>query len=325
MKRVAVLFLGIVVLAMAPAIVSAQGLFGAGLPGLPSMGGFFGGSSSCGDKALGFPGPTLYVGWGATDRPTAVGVGAEHLGVGGVSQLDQRYYDRGLWLGVTQPLTLNEYFSVLASGWYLIPVSNNTGADDSYNNGALGFRTWTNRGKWWFVDGIAALTCKGGCSILVGARYDYYTVKFSDPDSLTSAVGGAGGDEADAISQGVIPLIGTQYALNNATTNLVFRVVGIPTLVGTFSYRETIAGAARLETKGNYNGGYFLEAFTEYGRKFGGMAGIGVFARWNTTHGKADLDTTLLPAGGSDTFKLGLMRNSWTVGGTFNLNFNLPM
>jgi hypothetical protein len=254
-----------------------------------------------------------------------MGVGAEHAGVGGVYELDQRFFDRGLWVGATQALPFNDYLSVLASGWYLIPVTNNTAADDTYNNGALGFRRWTNRSQWWFVDGIAALTCKGGCSLLIGARYDYYTVKFSDPANTASLVGGLGGDEADAISQGVIPLIGTQYVLNNATTNLVFRVVGIPTLVGTVKYQETIAGAARLEAKGNYNGGYFLEAFTEYDRKFGGTAGIGFFARWNATHGKADLDTTLLPGGVADTFKLGLSRNSWTVGGTFSLNFNLPM
>ena len=50
MKRVAVLFLVAIVFALAPAAVSAQGLFGSGLP---SFGGFMGGLSTCGEKCGG--------------------------------------------------------------------------------------------------------------------------------------------------------------------------------------------------------------------------------------------------------------------------------
>ncbi len=71
MKRVAVLFLVAIVFALAPAAVSAQGLFGSGLP---SFGGFMGGSSTCGEKCGGpTAGTTLYVGW--MDDPNGVRVG----------------------------------------------------------------------------------------------------------------------------------------------------------------------------------------------------------------------------------------------------------
>lgn len=325
MKRVAVLLLSIVVLGLAPALVSAQGLFGAGLPGLPSMSGFLGGYSSCGEKALGFPGPTLYVGWGVADRPTEFGAGAGGIGILGITDIKQTYRDRGVWLGVTQALPFNDYLSILASGWYLIPVSQGTDATELYNNGVLGGRKWGPQSQWWYADGLVSLGGKCGLTLLAGARYDYYTVKFRGPENLNSQVGGLASDGADVISQVLIPVIGTQYALNNATTNLVFRMVGIPTLVGYVQYNETILGVNRLEAKGNYNGGYALEAFAEYGRNFGGVGGLGIFARWQGTHGRADVSTDLAPTGLSDTFKLGVNRNAWTFGGSLTLNFNSPM
>ena len=57
MKRVAVLCVGILVLALVPAVVSAQGL----LPGLPAFGG---GPGACGPAGPRLFEPlTFYVGW----------------------------------------------------------------------------------------------------------------------------------------------------------------------------------------------------------------------------------------------------------------------
>jgi len=326
MKRVAVLLLGVLIIGLAPGLVSAQGLLGAGLPGLPSMGGFFGSYKGCGDGAPLFPAPTLYVGYGASDRPTEFGGGASALGVAGVGNLGQRYRDEGIWLGVTAPLTFNDYVSFLASGWYLIPTDGNDSSETYYNtSGArLGSRNWSTKRTWWYVDGLFALGSKCGLSLLAGVRYDYYTVQFNDPNVLDFPLGAAT-DEADVVSQGWIPLVGTQYALNNATTNLVFRVVGIPTLVGYLKYNETINGANRLEASGNYKSGYFVEAFAEYGRKLNGAAYLGIFGRYQATHGQVDASVDLLPGNTSDTYKIGVNRNAWAFGGSFTLSFNMPM
>lgn len=325
MKRVAVLVLGILVIGLAPALVSAQGLLGAGLPGLPSLGGFLGSKGACEDKAVGPAGPTFYLGYGWNAPRTGFSAGAEHQGVGGVTNLRQKYDDSGVWLGVTLPATLSDNIGFLASGWYLLP-NGNTDSSEVYNEGLLGYRNWSVKPQWWYVDGLLALSCKGGAgALLVGLRYDYYTARFSDPETTFTGVGSLPTDEADVISEGWIPLLGVQYALNNATTNLVARFVGIPTLAGNVKYNETLAGTSRLGSKANWNGGYFMEMFLEYDRKIGSMGGVGVFCRWNSAGGRADLDTTLVPGATNDTFKLGLNRNNWTLGGTLSLSFNMPL
>jgi len=322
MKRVAVLVVGILVIGLAPALVSAQGLLGAGLPGLPSMGGLMGGSGTCGEKVAGFAAPTFYIGWGWNDPKTSYGAGAEALGVAGITNLRHKYRDTGLWLGLTLPITLSDRIGILASGWYLFP--NGTSSEEVYNFNALGGRSWSDKPQWWYVDGLLAFSCGGGGALLAGLRYDSYTVKYTDPTTVGTALPSLVTDEADVISNGWIPLLGVQYSLNNSTTNLVARFVGIPTLAGDVKYNETFGGGLRFDSKANWNGGYFMEFFTEYERKFGGAAGIGVFGRWNCAAGHASLDGTLLSGLANDSYKLGFNRTNWTLGGSINLTFNFP-
>lgn len=127
---------------------------------------------------------------------------------------------------------------------------------------------------------------------------------------------------ADATSYGIIPLFGVQYA----QSGLIFRIVGVPTLAGSFRYRELIPalGGQSFEGSGNYNGGYFLEAFGEYGFKMGGSADVGIFARYNVTQGRSKMNFDLLPVGFTSDYRLSLYRSSWTLGGKFSLNFTIP-
>jgi hypothetical protein len=177
------------------------------------------------------------------------------------------------------------------------------------------------------VDAVAAIGGGGGCgssglSFLVGLRYDYFNTQFTSSNPVFTGPGTLG-DGATVRSEGWIPLLGTQAAYVSSASNLVVRVVGFPYLAGNARYRETIAGAS-AEFTGTYNNGYFLEVFTEYSRTFG-PGGLGVFARWNGTHGNSDSDIELNNGAGSSGFKLGLNRNSWTLGGSFTLNFNTPI
>jgi hypothetical protein len=117
MKRVAVLWVGILVLALVPGVVSAQGL----LPGLPSFGGVFANRAGCGETPSTGVGPLVgYVGWMPSTGPdVSFGVGGGP--VGGVYQLDQTYNQRGLWLGLQDSVSLSSWLSFMATGWYLIP------------------------------------------------------------------------------------------------------------------------------------------------------------------------------------------------------------
>ena len=70
--RVLSFVLSLLILTAFVAPVGAQGLFGVGLPGLSSSGGFLGGSYTCGEKPFPRVGaPVFYVGWMEGPRGTS--------------------------------------------------------------------------------------------------------------------------------------------------------------------------------------------------------------------------------------------------------------
>jgi len=224
-------------------------------------------------------------------------------------------------------MRITERLSVIGSGWYLIPGSS-SGGTEKYNDSSTLARDWSAKTEWWFADGLLALSPGGGgFAFLAGARYDYYTAHLNNPTTTLFALG-TGSDTADLAAYNVIPLVGAQYALNGARGNLLIRFVGIPTLVGSVRYAETLgAGGLRLENSGSWNKGNFWEIFGEASVKAFGSAAIGGFFRWNNAHGNANVDTDL--NGGAvllnDTFHLGFNRRSFTVGGSFQLDFAMPL
>jgi hypothetical protein len=317
MKRVVVLSFVAVLFALAPVAVDAQGLFGSGLP---SFAGFLGGSSTCGtgcgDKCDGpAAGTTLYVGW--MDDPNGVDATFTYDSgfFGGLTSAHHSYRLSGLWLGLTQSCPLGDNLSFLASGWYLFP--SNKRSSEEYNFGQLtafaNVSDWSTKSQWWFVDGLFAFGTENA-KLLAGVRYDYVTTSFDEQTGVLT-------DTADFTSYGIIPLFGVQYA----QSGLLFRIVGVPALLGSMKYRESLFGGAQsLEGKGTYNGGYFIEAFGEYGFKMGGSADAGIFARYNVTQGKSMVNFDFLPGVNSADYRLSLYRSTWTIGGKFSLNFNIP-
>ncbi len=334
--------LAVLVIFFLAGFASAQGLFGVGLPGLPSFGGWPGGSYACGEKLFPRVAPLeLYVGW--MDGPgTCVGAGTNDIGFAGITSLKQKYRNQGVWFGLADTVNLTDCVSFMASGWYLVP--SNTVSRQDFNDGGPGFgllgRSWNTNSQWWWVDGLfifgpSSSPCSGPCccgpaALLVGLRYNYFTTRFQDqpfdPTSPTPPPPPTDdeGDQADVISQAWIPLIGVQTRYEGADYRLLARAVGFPTVLGSVQYNETILVANRLEATGNYSGGAFLEVFTEYARKFSGGE-AGVFLRWDYLQGYSNLNVDFLPAGGSKTFRLGLTQNVWTIGGSFALNFNTPL
>lgn len=317
MKRIVILLLSVLTLALMPAAGFSQGLFG-GLPGMPSFGGAFGGAGGCGEKSCApAAGPTLYIGW-MEDRDGTSFTANSDVGLTGVRNIQHHYTNRGLWLGLAQTVPLKDTLCFMASGWYLVPSNDNS--REIYNFG-VAERTWDTDTQWWFVDGLFSLGTPGGFSLLAGLRYDSFTTRFKNPFNITG-IGASLTDEADVVTENWIPLFGTQMAYAGSFGNLVVRAVGVPTLVGNVWYKQTV-NVVRFEAKGNYTGGYFLEFFGEYSKSFG-PGSVGIFGRWNMAQGKTNLSTDLLPGGANQDFLLTLNRNSWTVGGSFSVAFNMP-
>ncbi len=327
MKRVVVLCIGILVFALIPAVVPAQGL----LPNIPLLGGVFRGPTSCGEgtPSLGL-GPLVgYVGWMPyTTRGVGFGVG------GSLGQFDQNYGLSGVWFGAQDTCLLSNWLGFMASGWYLVP--SNATSTEVYNNGLFGARPWDTSTEWWYVDGALLINGPHCLSLILGLRYDYHNTQFSYTTTASTTIDGdrvifgLPTDQATVTSEGWIPLIGTQVAYSGPTTDLTVRVVGFPALPGNIEYRETLGalgnllgggGAGNADFSGTYFNGYFLEVFADYTRKFG-AGGIGAFARWNMTHGNSNADIAL-PIG-TASYALGFNRTSWTFGGSVSLSFNSP-
>lgn len=295
---------------------SAQGLFGMGFPGMPSVGGFAAGPAGYGEKAdPGIAAPTLYVGWMEDRRGASYQLSGIFLGVDSFD-LNHQYPLRGTWFGLSETVTFSERLRAIASGWLLAQANNTHTSELEGSPDDLGSFEWERTPtKWYYVDGLLSYRCTEGLTALAGFRYDYYTSHFRQLNVPVP-------DTGDVIINNYIPLIGLQWSYLSANTNLVFRTVGFPVIFGNYKLIELFNGDP-FEARGNFKNGYFLEAFTEYSRTFG-AAGVGVFARWNLAHTESNTRGEF-PDTGTSTFRLGLQRSSWTLGGSFNLAFNMPL
>jgi hypothetical protein len=323
MKRVAAVLLGVVALALLPALGCAQGLFG-GLPGMPSIpffAGSAGGPTGCGGEKV-CPCNNLegYVGYMEDRNGTSLNFDTSQIGIAGVTGVSHRFTNRGVWFGLGDTACLSNRVSFIGSAWYLVPSKSDS--HEVYNSG-IAERTWDTDPRWWYIDGLFALKGPSGLTLLAGLRYDYNTIRFKNPFDV-SGVLDLPSDTADATSEAWIPLLGTQYAICNSAGNLVVRAVGFPTMLGNVKYNQTFGGLARTEAnRGNYNNGWFLEVFAEYSRNFG-PGSLGIFGRWNGFQGNSNVDVQIPPFPGNETYHLSLHRASWTIGGSVSLNFNTP-
>ncbi len=302
---------------------NAQGLFGVGLPGLPPMGGLLGRTATCGERLFPyFTEPVFYVGWMENSQGTAFTVDPDDVAF---NSIQHNYPTRGLWLGLTESIRTGDWLSFMASGWLLVPSTVNS--RETYPPSPFGV-TWDVDPQWGYVDGIFAGSPCSGLNLLAGLRYDYYTARFKNPFEPIVFVGSNDGDIADVTSQSWIFLLGTQCSYAGSWGNLVVRAVGFPALLGNVNYSQTLFTGERLQAKGNWKNGYFLEFFGEYSKRFG-LGTVGLFGRWNLIHGQSDVtfEDLVPPPFPSivNTRNLTLNRSAWTLGGSFSLDFNLPM
>ena len=322
MRKLYFLPLLVIMLLLAPALVSAQGLFGIGLPLVSSWGGVLSGPSGCCDPGLTCC-PSVYVGYeiglSRVRKPFNFGLDFDPALVR-TYRLNTDFSDPGgLWLGVSNYCRIADRVGVIASGWYLFPTSGN--AEEIYSELADGFganRVWSTNRSWGWIDGALVLGSQCGLNLIAGFRWDSYSVRLSNPTSANPPLRARGTplDEADLTMNSYIPLLGTQFCCGGPCCGLLVRVVGFPWVPGHLRYGETgiVGTGSRLELNGNYSRAYFLEVFSEYSRNCSGFGCLGVFARWNYLDVRSHNREVVRAEPGP-------IRTSWTIGGKFTLNF----
>jgi hypothetical protein len=293
-----------------PGWAAASGLLGISLPRLPI---------GCGESPCpGIASPVLYVGWMEDRQGVAFSVYATGAPAGGVVL---RYPNRGLWVGVSESVCLTRDFSFTASGWCVL--TSRAAGREFYDLVPPSERSWDATAQWWFVDGLVAMGSCGGFSVLAGLRYDHYTSRLDNSYNETTPL--LPTYSGDMILNAWIPLIGAEYAYRGSDTHLVFRTIGFPLLFGGFKFAD-VDRLNSVISDGHWTRGYFLEVLAEYSKRVGpGSAGI--FARWNGIEANSKGNSAVIfpvhlrPSPHDVTAN----RSSWTIGGNFTLNFNVPL
>jgi hypothetical protein len=290
---------------------------------------FFGGSSNCGGAAAPGIAPAVYFGWGIPqDRNTSVSLTAQNNGAGNVRTVDIKLATGGFWLGAALPVSLTDNLAFVATGWYLFPGDSNANSSENFLNQQLEQNillgnNWGAKPNWWFVDGAFSYGWQG-FSVLLGLRYDYYTVSITGPSNVDGLFDNQ--DQGDVISRGWIPFIGFQSAYTDTVQSIKVRMLGIPTIVGSSYVGLSFVGNNRFAYNDvAYTGGHFYEVFGEYTRKFFGSSQAGVFARWNTARAtSSDTGSLINNPAQQDTYNFSLNRSSLTLGGLVTFDFNTP-
>ncbi|HTY24362.1 MAG TPA: hypothetical protein VMC85_14600 [Desulfomonilaceae bacterium] len=323
MRKVAGLFLVVILMLLVPALAAAD-LFGLGMPWGNSWGQAYNGCGGCCDPGL-MSCPSVYIGYeirqGRERKPFNFGLDFDPpLGV--TYRLNTDFSDPGgLWLGISKYCQIADKVGIMASGWYLFPADGDAEESYGFPNVAAGNRVWTTKRSWGWIDAAMVLGSPCGLNLITGFRWDSYSVGLSNPTPTNPSLPSRGTplDEGDLTMNSYIPLIGTQFCCGGPCCGLLVRVLGFPWVPGNLTYGETgfLGITSRLRAEGNYDTAYFLEVFSEYSRNCFGFGCLGVFARWNYLDVKGHTNQQLHVG-------FGPIRTSWTIGGRVALDFNLP-
>ncbi len=280
-----------------------------------------------------------YVGWMDSNSAKIV-FDSPASGDGG-----QKWPLRGVWLGLAERITVNPTWGLDFDVWALIP-SKRQGhrteslAETTVVRGFIGQigrfpvvmtiptnlfldRTWETRPDWWYLDAAATYSMPLAFKALAGFRYEHFSTKFEDPSSVLGLMT-TPDDTADATVNSYLPFVGVQYNTGGFSAKLI----GFPIAPAKTTYGETgvLGVSTRVESRGNWSRGYFMEIFAEYSRDFSRGIGVGAFARWNWLHGQGGLATDVLPLlGGIGSPTVIFDRKVATVGGSLTLNFASPL
>ncbi len=326
----------VAVVLLLPDLTNAQDLFVSRLAAFPFLGG------APAERFGGEPGTTIsapltfYAGWGADSKATTLSFNLRHPSSGPFADdllsIKNSYPVRGLWLGHAAQMNLWGGIGLFGDYWVLVPTNKPADETFSFTDAPSGGKTWGTDTAWWFTD--AALTCQtcGLGELLAGFRYDRFETSFKDPGNFFGPIGSSS-NTGDVTINCYIPFVGVQTDQGTpGGSRLMFRVIGFPWLGGDVIYHDSIGNFTvltqdRIELEKGVGKGYFLEAFAEYGQAVFSGATVSVFGRWNLLHGSANrIDITDVFGGTPLTgeYQFAFDRQSWTLGGSFSLDFTIP-
>ncbi|MFH1115399.1 MAG: hypothetical protein V1792_15940 [Pseudomonadota bacterium] len=335
MKRGAIVLVGILVLALSPAVAPAQGLLEGGLPslpGLPYLGGIFGGGGSCDG-----PGPFSFAGNVGWDYETVdLGLDAFNAGIGGWRSFNHTYRFQGLSLGVAATAVSRTGFGAVAR-FRLFAVGSDKDTEDYSLAVGTESRHWSTKSDTYYFDGMGFYKIFGGAAVVGGFRWNHMETSFQRPDGSTFPTSQRE-DESVLVVNLFEPYVGAMIDQGGASRVLRVGVIGWPQLYGNVKYEETLGGAPPagvryVSRSRKVTEGYFWEAFGEYGLRAAGWgtapAAFSVFAKWTQYHinGESNVDRNAIGIGttASDNFALSMHRNAITAGVKVDVAFDVPV
>ncbi len=164
--------------------------YSAGYPDCLPLEDFRGASGCGGEKVCPKSNLEFYIGWMEDREGTSINVDADQngqtVGLGlNAGAVRHRFANRGLWLGLSDTICINDKLSFIASGWYLVPSTTNS-RQEYFINGVqlptplLDDNSWHVKPQWWYVDGLFAIGSPcSGLTLLAGLRFDYYILPAS--------------------------------------------------------------------------------------------------------------------------------------------------
>jgi len=249
----------------------------------------------------------------------------------GVQQIKHSYRFGGIVLGTTTGAEITPKIGVGFNFSILIPFD--TVDEETYTLGAgaagSGGRHWKVTNNWYLLETMGSYCLSPGTSLLAGFRWDHFAANFKNPYD-TAAVAGLESHTGDFTVNGYIPFLGFQVNRNDASRIRIFRFIGFPALWGDVEYSQTVGGGfpSRIRGIGDTYGGYFLEAYGEYGLRFFNRSGASVFGKFASYQANGRLNGRNLVAGAgavaSQSMDLNLGRISWQLGVRFALPFASP-
>jgi hypothetical protein len=294
---------------------SAQGLFGMGLPGSPSFGGYQGDAGSCQGKVGSKLAPlTFYVGYIADPSDGLAITLTAHVPGFGDTESTTNLPFRGAWLGLSTDLALTDRMGVMAGGGLLIPSkTRGSTITDVPPDISPGYRLLD---QFSIIDGAFYFNTCASAKLLGGFRWDRLdtNIKLSTPEFV---------DRNDYTFNAYLPYLGVQVDQGCATV----RVIGFPAVPGNVRNAEVTPVpfplSAAEATSYRFKSGQFLEVFASYGKRLSDSMELGGFLTYNYLHAETVLVTPVLlnffPQSNSVTYN----RRFWTLGGSFSWSFNL--
>jgi hypothetical protein len=260
---------------------------------------------------------------------------------------------RGAWLELELGAHPSEYTGVSLTGGLLFPGGTRGHAssipsdplDSEPDLAAYGMDV-----EWWLLDLRGSYEVAGNCLVIGGFRWDHMNTKFGTERSPFNATLGQGGVSVDLPDgfvnfkfNALIPYVGLQYQYGSPANGLTVRLIGFPRVFGelkeqsvlpawdVFVFPTVVTGLGGAGFKGAFDSGSFLEFFAEYSVNVFGSGALGFFLRWNlleATTSVADSDYFVNLGGtnysGQDPSDFNYRKTSWTLGGSFSMEFGFP-